>query len=227
MASWVADQWKQIRGHVKYELIRAAVFALAGSGVIAASSAMLHKRFQGVGSDWFVFGAIFCCSLLVLALSLFRPGPTPPDKTSQPANRLKIESFDETIKLGALWTVPTSLYFHLSIEVLEITNENEVTIELTSHSIQYAGANVQVIQKNLGFNAGRYVLHRASVAYGNDCVSHWDMGESTFSGFYVYLSHANKFAQEATIGVFAIDAYSPPLEPTANSAPEKPQIQST
>ena len=224
MASWLADQWKQIRGHVKYELIRAAVFALAGSGLIAAGGAMLHKRFQGVGSDWFVFGAIFCCSLLVLALSMFRPASTPPDKTTQPSDRLKIESFGETIKLGALWTVPTSLYFNLSIEVLEITNENEVTIDLTSHSIQYAGANVQVIQKNLGFNAGRYVLHRASVAYGDDCVSHWDMGESTFNGFYVYLNHANKFAQEATIGVFAIDAYSPPPEPTAD---EKSQTQSS
>jgi hypothetical protein len=227
MGSWLADQWKQIRGHVKYELIKFAVLALAGSGIIAASSAMLHKGLQGVSSDWFVFGAIFCCSLLVFALSLFRPGQTSPHKTSQPSNRLKIESFDETIKLGALWAVPTSLYFHLSIEVLEITNENEVTIDLTSHSIQYAGANVRVIQKNLGFNAGRYVLHRASVAYGDDCVSHWDMGESTFSGFYVYLNHANKFTQEATIGVFAIDAYSPPPEPTANSTPEKPQIQST
>jgi hypothetical protein len=36
-------------------------------------------------------------------------------------------------------------------------------------------------------------------------------------GFYVYLSHANKFAQEATIGVFAIDAYSPSPELTAKA----------
>jgi hypothetical protein len=64
-------------------------------------------------------------------------------------------------------------YSYLSIEVLEIANENEVTIDLASHSIQYAGANVQVVRKNIGLKAGRYVLHRASVAYGDDCVSHW------------------------------------------------------
>jgi hypothetical protein len=46
-----------------------------------------------------------------------------------------------------------------------------------------------------------------------DCVCHWDIGESLFRGFYVYLIHANKFAHEATIGVFAIDAYLPTAKP--------------
>ena len=220
MASWIADQWKQVRGHVKYELMKEGVLYLAGSGIIAACGALLHKKFQGVSSDWFVFGAILCCSILVFLLTLFRAAFRRTSETRQPSTRLNIESFSETMKLGALWMVPTRLYFNASIELLEIIDENQVAISFTSHSIQYAGSNVRVIQKPLGMVPGRYILPRASVAYGDDCVSHWDMGESTFSGIYIYLTHANKFALEATIGVYAIDAFKPTPEPAENSAPE-------
>jgi hypothetical protein len=222
MARWLVDQWRQIRGHLKYELLRTAVLFLAGSGIIAACGGMLHKRFQGVDSDWFVFGAIFCCSLLVFVLSMLRPAPKPPDNEVQPSNRLKIETLSETMQLGALWTVPTTIYYGLSIELLEIANENEVTIELDSQSVQYAGVNVRVLPKRLPIGPGRYILPRVSVAYGNECVCHWMLGESCFRGFYVYLLHANKFAQEATIGVFTIDAYMPVPESPGNNAPEKP-----
>jgi hypothetical protein len=221
MASWLVDQWKQIRGHLKYELLRTVALFLAGSGIIAACGEMLHKRFQGVDSDWFVFGAIFCCSLLVFALSLLRLAPKLSDKKCQPSNRLKIDALSETMHLGALWTVPTTIYYNLSIELLEIANENEVTIELSSHSIQYVGANVKVVQKRLGLGAGRYILQRASVAYGDDCICHWEIGESSFRGFYVFLSHANKFAHEATIGVYAIDAYMPVTESAGGAGPHE------
>jgi hypothetical protein len=102
--------------------------------------------------------------------------------------------------------------------VIDIANENEVTIDLTSGSIQYAGANVQLLEKRLG--CARYLLRRASGAYGDDCVGHWDMSEFSFRGFYVYLIHANKFAHEATFGVFAIDAYRPTPEPPGAADPK-------
>jgi len=221
MANWLDDQWKQIRGHLKYDILRTAILFLAGSGIIAACSGMLHKRFQGLDSDWIVFGAIFCCSFLVFALSLCRFVPKSPDKENQSSNRLEIDSLSETIQLGALWTVPTSIYYNLSIELLDIANENEVTIELNSNSIQYAGANVKTVEKRLGLGAGRYILPRASVAYGDDSICHWNLGESSFGGFFVYLIHANKFTNEATIGIFAIDAYLPKLEPSEASASKK------
>jgi hypothetical protein len=137
MASWLSDQWKQIRGHVKYEVLKAVVLALAGSGIIAALGAILHRVFQGINADWFVFGAIFCCSFLVFVIALLRPSPK--QKERAPSNRLKIDSLSETVRLGSLWRVPTDIYFNLSIELLEIANENEVTIELTSGSVHYLG----------------------------------------------------------------------------------------
>jgi hypothetical protein len=109
MASWLADQWKQVRGHVKYEVLRAAVLAVTGSGIIAAGGEMLHKRFQGVDSEWFVFGAIFCCSLLVFVVSLLRLASKPSHDEGQPSNRLDIDTFSETMQLGAIWIVPTTI----------------------------------------------------------------------------------------------------------------------
>lgn len=210
MTRWIIEQWKQIRGNLKYEVLRTSVTAVAGSGIIAATSAMLHKKFEGVDSQWFIFGAIFCCALLVFVLSLIRFGSKSGISSSNSPNRLQIESFSETIQLGGLWIVPTTAY-RLSIELVEIPNENEIVIQVSSGSIQYSGANVTVIAKPLG--GGRYTLPRASVADGNECVCYWTVSEATFHGFYVYLHHANTFAHQATLVVYTIQAYSPTPRP--------------
>ncbi len=174
--------------------------------MIAAISGMLHKLLHGVDSAWFIFGSIFLCSLCVFVVFLLRPAAKPPEpKKESLSDRLEIDSFSETMRLGSLWTVPITTHANLSIELLEIANENEVTIEVNSTSIQYAGRNVRVLQKAI--IGGKYVLPRATIAYGDDCVCHWDINENHFSGFYVFVTHANKFAQEATINVFGILAY--------------------
>lgn len=207
MGKWLSDQWAQIRGHVKYDVLKSVFIAvIAGSGIVAAFGTMSRRAFRGINADWFIFGAIFCCSVLVFGIALFRTSrkQEPPAKNAS-SNQLDIDHLSETLKLGALWAVPTKIYLGLSVELHEVRNENEVVIELASSSIRYAGARVETLQNNL--NAGKYVLRRAAVDYGNDCVSHWDISESSFRGFYVYLVHANKFAKEATIGVAAIDAF--------------------
>jgi hypothetical protein len=213
MAHWLSDQWKQIRGHVKYEFLRAGILALAGSSIIAASGALLRKVFYGVNAEWFVFGSVLLCSLFVFIVALIGIRRKAPNGEESPSVRLKIGNVSETMKLGAFWTVPSDIYFGVTIELRDIASENEVTIDLISHCIHYAGANVRKMALRIG--AGRFVLPRASVAYGDDCVSHWDFGESSFAGFFVYLIHANKFAYEATIGVFGIDAYKPLAEKEA------------
>jgi phosphate/sulfate permease len=70
MTDWLSDQWKQIRGHVKYEMLRLAIGALVGSGIIAALVAFLQKTFHGVSAAWFIFGSIFLCCLLVFLVAL-------------------------------------------------------------------------------------------------------------------------------------------------------------
>lgn len=213
MTKWLSEQWTQIRGHVKYDLLKTAiVVGIGGSGALGALGALLLKASHGVNAEWFTFVSIFLCSVLVFLVALFGIGQNIWKKVEPPSNRLKIENVSETMKLGALWTVPTDFYFNLIIELRDIANENEVTIDVTSGAIQYAGANVRRVEERFGQGSGRFILPRISVAYGDDCVSHWDMGDSIFSGFYVYLIHANKFASEATIGVFAIDAYQPKSE---------------
>lgn len=169
MSNWISEQWRQIRGHLKYDLLRTLVIAAAGSGVIAASGTMLHKRFSGLDSDWFVFGSLFGCSLLLFLLSLFRPGPKPSVSDTNGPVQVMIDSFSETMQLGGLWQVPTSLY-NLSIELLEVENENEVTIQVNSGTIQYSGSNVIEISKNISWS--RYTLPRASIAEGNECICH-------------------------------------------------------
>jgi len=190
------------------------IVAFGGSGLIAAAGALLRKIFQGVNAEWFVFGSVFFCSLFVFVAALVGMGKI---KKSPAADLLKIDSINETMKLGALWTVSTDIYYNLTIELREIIDDNNVTIDLYSHSIQYVGANVTRSAHNLGMGAGRYILPRASVGYGDDCISHWAMDDSSFRGFYVYLIHANNFAHEATIGVFAIEAYHPKPEGTAKN----------
>lgn len=206
MANWFSDQWRQIRGHVKYEVLRSVIIALGGSGIIAALGTMLHKAFHGINGDWFLFGSIFCCSALVFTIALVRLTRKPaPQDVSNP-DRLRIESLSETIRLGALWQVPTEICGPVHAELREIRSEREVVIDVTSFAIRYAGARVQTLWNNVG--TGRYILQRAEVDYGNDCVCHWDMGALSFNGFYVYLIHANPHTQEATLGFFVIDAYA-------------------
>jgi hypothetical protein len=204
MASWVGKQWGQIRGNVKFELLKAVFLVFGGSGIIAAATRLLQKIFTGVDSEWFVFGGIFCCSLLVFALALLRLWQKPSGHMEN-SNRLHISSATETLKLGALWTVPANVYDPVTIELLEIINENEVSIAVTSFAIQYAGANVRVLEKSI--HTTKYLLQRSSIGYGNDCVSHWDISDATFCGFFIFMSHANKFTQEATISAFGVDAY--------------------
>jgi hypothetical protein len=204
--NWFSDQWKQIRGNVKYEVLRFFVIVLGGSGIIAALGTMLHKAFLGINADWFIFGGVFTCSVLVFSIALFRPAlKTAPEEPSNP-DRVRVENLSETVKLGALWQVATEICSPVHVELREIRSEREVVIEVTSIAIQYAGARVQTLSKNI--QTGRYILQRAAVDYGNDCVSHWDMGDASFNGFYVYLIHANPYAQEATLGFFVIDAYA-------------------
>lgn len=206
MTNWFSDQWQQIRGNVKYEALRTAILAVFGSGIIAALSTMLHKAFLRVSADWFLFGGIFCISILVFSIALFRPKSKPAAQATTSRDHLRIQNLSETMKLGALWQVPTEICSPIHIELREIRSERDVVIEVTSIAIQYAGARVQILSK--GIQTGTYRLQRAGVDYGNDCISHWDMGDTSFNGFYVYLIHANPHAQEATLGFFVIDAYT-------------------
>ena len=67
MVAWIKEQWKQIRGHVKFRLVE-----LAGAGMIASLGAVLHKAFKNLDKEWIVFGCLFLFSALTLFLILRR-----------------------------------------------------------------------------------------------------------------------------------------------------------
>lgn len=73
MSNWFTEQWKQIRGNLKYELVRQVFLTLGGATLIATVGAVLQSVFSNVDKIWFVFGGLFVFSCLIFILGLRRP----------------------------------------------------------------------------------------------------------------------------------------------------------
>ncbi len=72
MANWLTDQWHQVRGHFKYDILR----SLLGGVVIAAGTALLDKV-RRVPIDWLLLGSVFVVASAVLFLTRRRDGSSP------------------------------------------------------------------------------------------------------------------------------------------------------
>jgi hypothetical protein len=70
MPSWIRDQWEQIRGNFKYDLLKTIV-VLGGSGLIAAASILLPRLFKNLDSQWATFGGLFLFSGILFVLGLW------------------------------------------------------------------------------------------------------------------------------------------------------------
>jgi len=60
---WIADQWEQMRGNIKWDLFKAV-----GAVVLGAAYVILQKL-RHLAWDWYVFGGILVISLLLLLLN--------------------------------------------------------------------------------------------------------------------------------------------------------------
>jgi len=77
---WLSEQWKQVRGHAKWELIKWLVSLLTATAISAAY--VLLQKLRHLTWDWWAFGGVFAMSLVLIAI-MHRRMTVPSGKSSQ------------------------------------------------------------------------------------------------------------------------------------------------
>ena len=137
MSNWIAEQWKQIRGNLKYELLRLVFLTLGGATLIATMGAVLQRAFGNADKIWFVFGGLFVFSCLIFILGLRRPDKHSGQESTAPQSATIVDRDKPTADpvhieiLEVLFSGATfDTYCYILINV-RITNRNSDQFVIT------------------------------------------------------------------------------------------------
>jgi hypothetical protein len=193
---WFRDQWIQIRGNLKYDILRSLI-VVGGAGMIATVGALLSKAFHSVDQQWFVFGGLFLFSALVFILGLRRPR----QRSSNTTNKL-VEGHEATISIGNFKDISSSnTRTHMRIELIEVSDANKALLEIGTGGILHHGENVT----ETGRSSKRFWMPRStSIGVADDAVFHLSVGEGYFTFFSIHLEHINVHTKEVLIQVWFV-----------------------
>jgi hypothetical protein len=114
MRGWLKEQWHQIRGNAKYDLVR-----LAGATMIAMAYALLQK-IRHLSFDWYVLGILFLIS--AFSFFYFSRGikKIAPSKVGEHLIPLPVvRTMEEWTELGGKLTIVTNRKFEYVEEVVD------------------------------------------------------------------------------------------------------------
>lgn len=198
MSNWFGEQWKQIRGNFKYELVRSVFIALGGAGLIATVAGGLQRLIGGADKTWFVYGGTFAFSLLIFSLGLRRSEARATSRTSEGSADF-VSNYTVSLRIGEFRDiVSASTGTSIRVELKEMPEATKAEIGIGMMHILYWGRRVVAHKKDL--SGGIFLMPRATYpGEGEDSVFGWDIGEGYFYFFSLYVDHINPHAKEVVL----------------------------
>jgi hypothetical protein len=148
MHNWIANFWRDIKGNLKYDLLKTAFQAIGGGGMIAAAGFIIH-RIAGIDRVWIEFSAIFVFSALLFVIGTGRPNRTEPAITERELARAQKEAVNNLDSFGRIaievleayvgWKTPRELIMDelFLLFKLRITPTSEVAAKIKNWAVNF------------------------------------------------------------------------------------------
>lgn len=129
--NWLSEQWKQIRGNLKWEVIKWIAQPIAASSLLGALYVLLQKL-RNLTWDWWVFGALFIVSLLLLLLLLLLSRDKRVPTTTQIQHQSNDRPFD-----NPQWQVVNGIQF--KNQTVKVDNKRFYNCTFDNVTMEYDG----------------------------------------------------------------------------------------
>lgn len=109
MKKWLIEQWRQVRGHIKFEIGKWLIFNALGGATLIGLVVWFRQKLLHASPDWYLFGFVFAASLILFLYSdakivknFFSRTSSPIPSSQDPAPEIPLEPHKARLKADIL-----------------------------------------------------------------------------------------------------------------------------